>query len=155
MLGARILEPLHRWGVWMLHCFGVDMHPNARIWCTQNLIMYVHAVVGPCVNCFRIDQITNEKKAFMSQGFYFCCVTHNIGDLEFSNVTRPILSGSDAFFQHTIELPRPFADNSVLLTLARRTARVAFDAGQAANQAILESLVFKMGSGVVAKPAIT
>ena len=103
LLAAWTPPPLHRWRVWLLNCFGAQVHPTARvygaarIWYPPNLTMGAQAVFGPGVNCYCMDRITVGEKAVVSQRAHLCGGTHDINDPDFQLQARPIVIGAGAW----------------------------------------------------------
>lgn len=95
--------PLHRWRNFILRCFGANLHPtariygSARIWYPPHLYMGSHAVMGPRVDCYCQGIVRIGEKSIISQGVTLCSGTHDITDLHFQLITRPIVIESRAW----------------------------------------------------------
>ena len=65
--------------------------------------MMPHSCLGPYVNCYSMASISLGAGAIVSQGASLCAGTHDIDDVDFSLVVKPIKIGvcawvaSDAF----------------------------------------------------------
>lgn len=93
----------HRWRVFLVNCFGAQVHssaalyPSVEIWYPANLIMGARATLGPRVNCYSMGKISIGEAAVISQGAFLCTGTHDIHRPEFQIMARPIEIGSQCW----------------------------------------------------------
>lgn len=89
--------PLHRWRNFLLRLFGANVHPtahvysSARIWLPVNLTMEEHTCLGPGANCYNMAEIRLANHAIVSQGACLCAGTHDVDDVHFQLLTKPIV----------------------------------------------------------------
>ncbi len=99
LLAAWTPPPLNRWRCFLLRLFGATIAPtgvvygSARIWYPPNLVVGKHGRVAPCVTVYNVAQVTLRDYAIVSQGTHLCSATHDIEDLNFQTVARPITVG--------------------------------------------------------------
>lgn len=84
MFGARVHSTAH-------------VYASARVWYPSNLVMEEHSALGPRVNCYCMAPIHLGAHAIVSQGAHLCAGTHDISDMNFQLVTKPIVIGADAW----------------------------------------------------------
>lgn len=95
--------PLHRYRVWLLRLFGANVAWNAhvyssvKVWLPSNLSMASHSCLGPRVNCYCMAPITLNAGAIISQDVTLCAATHDIHDVHFQLVAKPIAVGKGAW----------------------------------------------------------
>jgi len=94
---------MHKWRNLLLRLFGAKIHPSARIyssariWYPPNLSMAENSVIGPEVKCYCQARVTIARGAIISQGAHLCAGTHDISDINFTLVTKPIAIGPHAW----------------------------------------------------------
>lgn len=97
LLLARWTPPsFWRWRRFILGLFGAtlagrcDVRGSAAVWLPRNLSLGMNALIAERVNCYNQAPISLGDEALVSQGAYLCAGTHDIDDLNFQLVTRPI-----------------------------------------------------------------
>lgn len=91
--------PLHAWRRLVLRAFGAEMAPGSRVhasvqvWLPSNLAVGPNALVGPGARLYNQGHIRIGARAVISQGAYLCASTHDVNDLNFQLVVRPIAIG--------------------------------------------------------------
>ncbi len=66
------------------------VHPSVRVWAPWNLRMEEWSSIGPHVDCYSVAPITLGAHASVSQRAYLCAASHDLNDVEFALVKRPI-----------------------------------------------------------------
>jgi putative colanic acid biosynthesis acetyltransferase WcaF len=103
LLAAWTPPPLHGWRRFLLHVFGADIAPTARvygsvrIWLPSNLQLGKYSVIGPGATVYNMSKITLGDYTTVSQGAHLCTGTHDIEDPHFQLKSRPITIGSRAW----------------------------------------------------------
>jgi putative colanic acid biosynthesis acetyltransferase WcaF len=103
VLAAWTPPPLHRWRCFVLRLFGarvgheVRLYGSARIWSPANLVLEDHAAIGPGAIVYSMGTIVIGNYAVISQGAHLCAGTHDVGDVHFQLLARPIHIGSRAW----------------------------------------------------------
>ena len=93
----------HRYRVLILRLFGADVHwtahpyPKCKIWLPRNLTMGAHSCLADDVDCYNVARITLEPLSIVSQYTYLCSATHDISDVDFPLLSRPIFIGYRAW----------------------------------------------------------
>ncbi len=91
------------WRRALLRLFGAQLSATAvvrssvRIWWPGHLRMGEHASLGPGVICYNVAPISIEDGAIVSQRAHLCTGTHDIDDIDFPLVCRPITVGRNAW----------------------------------------------------------
>lgn len=84
------------WRLWLLRCFGAQLHSTAsidgkaKIWWPGNLVMGEFASIGPGAICYNVAPVTIGDHANVSQRAHLCTGTHDIHDCRFPLVSKPI-----------------------------------------------------------------
>jgi putative colanic acid biosynthesis acetyltransferase WcaF len=103
LLASWTPPPLKAWRRLLLRLFGAKLHPTAnvrgttRIWWPGNLEMGPYASLGPDVICYNVARVTLEAGASVSQRAHLCSAGHDIDDIAFPLVARPIVIGRNAW----------------------------------------------------------
>lgn len=96
LLASWTPPPMHGWRRFLLRRFGatigrgVRIYGSARIWLPANLVMEDLSWLGPRVNCYNQGKITIGHRTVVSQGAHLCASSHDINDIFFQLVLRPI-----------------------------------------------------------------
>jgi len=91
------------WRRMLLRSFGATIsktakiYPFVKIWYPKNLTMGDYSCVARGVNCYCMDRIELQPYALVSQGAFLCGGTHNVDDMNFQLVTKPIEIGMNAW----------------------------------------------------------
>ncbi len=94
---------MHGWRRSLLRLFGAKVaqtakiYPSAEVWYPPNLEMRSYACLGPRVNCYCMDRVRLNEYALVSQGAHLCAGTHDVDDVEFPLMMRPITIGANAW----------------------------------------------------------
>jgi putative colanic acid biosynthesis acetyltransferase WcaF len=103
LLAAWTPAFMHRWRCWLLRRFGAKIaptaiiYPSVRIWSPAHLEVGEFACIGPDVTIYSMAKITFAPYALASQGAHICAGTHDIEDVHFQLLTRPINIGFRAW----------------------------------------------------------
>ena len=103
LLASWTPPPLKAWRRLLLRLFGARLHPTAnvrgttRVWWPGNLEMGPYASLGPDVICYNVARVTLEAGASVSQRAHLCSAGHDIDDIAFPLVARPIVIGRNAW----------------------------------------------------------
>jgi putative colanic acid biosynthesis acetyltransferase WcaF len=103
LLASWTPPPLKAWRRLLLRLFGARLHPTAnvrgttRVWWPGNLEMGPYASLGPDVICYNVARVTLEAGASVSQRAHLCSAGHDIDDIAFPLVARPIVIGKNAW----------------------------------------------------------
>lgn len=99
LLAAWTPPPLRRWRRLVLHLFGArlgrsaDVRASARVWYPPHLTMGDCALIGPGALCYNIAPIKLGAYSVVSQRAHLCTGSHDLADLDFQLVARPIVLG--------------------------------------------------------------
>jgi putative colanic acid biosynthesis acetyltransferase WcaF len=91
------------WRRFLLRMFGARIHPtamvygSANVWYPPNLEMAEYSCLGPHVNCYSMAKISLGPYALISQGTQLCAGSHDIDDVNFQLIARPINVGPHAW----------------------------------------------------------
>jgi putative colanic acid biosynthesis acetyltransferase WcaF len=102
-LAAWTPPPLHRWRCFVLRLFGarigagVHVYSSARIWSPANLVLGDHVGIGRNAKVYSMGLIAIGDYAVISQGVYLCAGTHDVSDVHFQLLARPIQIGARAW----------------------------------------------------------
>lgn len=102
-LGYWTPPMLHRWRRVLLRLFGAKVSNTAliygpiKVWYPPHLEVGHYATIGPRVNIYNVARITLDEYAVVSQGVNLCSAGHDIDDLHFQTVARPITIGRRAW----------------------------------------------------------
>ncbi len=103
-LFARWTPPMFSpWRILLLKLFGarVDkgamISADAKIWLPRNLMLGMHASIGPGVNCYTMAPISVGPRTIVSQRAHLCAGSHDIADPDFQLIARPISIGADVW----------------------------------------------------------
>lgn len=94
---------LHKWRRMLLRLYGAKVAPNAviygsvKIWYPPNLEVGQFAILAPGVTVYCVEKITLHDYAIVSQGANLCSAGHDIEDIHFQTVARPITIGRRAW----------------------------------------------------------
>lgn len=103
VLAAWTPPPLNRWRCFLLRCFGAEIAPtgfvygSAKVWYPPHLEVGAFARVSPGVTVYNVAKVTLLDYAIVSQGTHLCSATHDIEDVNFQTVARPITIGRRAW----------------------------------------------------------
>jgi putative colanic acid biosynthesis acetyltransferase WcaF len=87
---------LYEWRNSVLRLWGakigkkVHIYPSVKIWAPWNLEMEDNSCLGHNVNCYSVDKIFIAKNAVISQEVFLCSASHDIYDVNFKLVAKPI-----------------------------------------------------------------
>lgn len=76
---------------------GARVYGSVRVWHPANLVMGVHAVLGPRATCYCMGRVTLGDYAVVSQGAHLCAGTHDISDINFQLIIKPVTIESRAW----------------------------------------------------------
>jgi len=94
---------LHRWRILLLRLYGARIaesaaiYGSARIWYPPHLEVGRFARVSPNVTVYNVAKITLRDYAIVSQGANLCTAGHDVEDVNFQTVARPITIGRRAW----------------------------------------------------------
>lgn len=94
---------LHRWRILLLNLFGARVDKTAhvygsvRVWYPPNLVMEAGSCLGPNVNCYSMALIQIGRGVVVSQGTNLCTGMHDIEDVNFQLLVKPISIGTNAW----------------------------------------------------------
>lgn len=97
LLASWTPVPFHGWRRFILRLYGAKLdstakvYPSVSVWYPPNLTMGKYTVLGPKVQCYCMDKILMEDYVIVSQGSYLCGGTHDVDDLNFQLITKPII----------------------------------------------------------------
>lgn len=103
VLASWTPPPLHRWRRFLLRLFGARVaetaliYGRAKIWYPPNLELGRYALIAGEVRVYSVDKITICDYAVVSQGANLCGAGHDIEDVDFQTVARPITIGRRAW----------------------------------------------------------
>jgi putative colanic acid biosynthesis acetyltransferase WcaF len=95
--------PLVAWRRVLLRLFGAKVAPtaciygSARVWYPPHLELGRYAIIAPQVTVYSVARITLSDYAVVSQGTHLCSAGHDIEDVHFQTVARPITIGRRAW----------------------------------------------------------
>lgn len=90
------LHPMYQWRNFLLRLFGarigkgVQVRPTARFTYPWKVTIGNYSWVGDHVEFYSLDQIEVGEHCIVSQNSYLCTGTHNIHDVKFGLITKPI-----------------------------------------------------------------
>jgi putative colanic acid biosynthesis acetyltransferase WcaF len=96
-------NPMRKWRVFILRCFGAKVSPLARISPTAvitfpwNLEMEDYATLGPEAICYSTAPVFIGHMATVSQYAYLCTASHDYEDSNFTLYAKPIRIESQAW----------------------------------------------------------
>jgi putative colanic acid biosynthesis acetyltransferase WcaF len=91
------------WRVFLLRMFGAQMSSgsavaaNCKIWLPRHLRMGKDSSLGPGVDCYNMAPINIGDRSVVSQRAFLCGGTHDISDMRFQLIARPIVIGDDVW----------------------------------------------------------
>ncbi|WP_395666132.1 putative colanic acid biosynthesis acetyltransferase [Methylocella sp.] len=94
---------LHAWRRFLLRLFGAKIAPTAvvygtvKVWYPPHLEVGSFAILGPGVTVYNVEQIRLADYAIVSQGANLCSAGHDVEDLYFQTVAKPISIGQRAW----------------------------------------------------------
>jgi putative colanic acid biosynthesis acetyltransferase WcaF len=103
LLASWTPPPMHSWRRLILRVFGAKIastagvYGSARIWNPANLEVGHYAFIGPRVIVYSMAKISFASYSLASQGAHICAGTHDIEDVNFQLVARPITIGARAW----------------------------------------------------------
>ena len=103
LLCAWTPKPLNRWRLFVLSCFGAEIHgrpfvhQRTRIQIPWHVTLHDAACTGDRANLYSLDRITVERGALVGQEAYLCTGTHDLTNPAWPLVTGPIRIGGNAF----------------------------------------------------------
>jgi putative colanic acid biosynthesis acetyltransferase WcaF len=103
LLASWTPPPLNRWRLFLLRLFGAKVAPDSfvyssvRIWYPPHLELGRHALLGPQTTAYCVEKIILRDYAVVSQGSHLCTAGHDIEDVNFQTVARPIVIGRRAW----------------------------------------------------------
>ena len=89
-------NPLHRWRVFVLKCFGAKLgqnnliYPNCKIWAPWLLETEEVVTIGPGVELYNPGGVYLGHHSILSQDAYLCGATHDFNSSEFTYIKRKI-----------------------------------------------------------------
>jgi acetyltransferase-like isoleucine patch superfamily enzyme/glycosyltransferase involved in cell wall biosynthesis len=95
--------PLHPWRRFLLRLFGAKIAPtaavygSAKVWYPPNLEVGQFARIAPNVTVYCVEKITLQDYVIISQGANLCSAGHDVEDIHFQTVARPIAIGKHAW----------------------------------------------------------
>jgi putative colanic acid biosynthesis acetyltransferase WcaF len=103
LLASWTPPPLHPWRRFLLRLFGAsvaetaNVHGSAKIWYPPNLELGRYAMIAGEVTVYSVEKIIIHDYAVVSQGANLCGAGHDIEDVNFQTVARPITIGRRAW----------------------------------------------------------
>lgn len=103
LLASWTPPPLRGWRRFLLRLFGArvaataNVYGSVRVWYPPNLVMGEHASIGPGATIYCMGPITLGDYAIVSQHAHLCGGTHDIADVHFQLIARPIVVESQAW----------------------------------------------------------
>lgn len=91
------------WRRTLLRLFGARLsstaivRSSAKIWWPGHLQMGKYASLGPGANCYNVSPVIIEDWAIVSQRAHLCTGSHDIDDIDFPLVSKPIVIGRNAW----------------------------------------------------------
>ncbi|MGE3689824.1 MAG: putative colanic acid biosynthesis acetyltransferase [Novosphingobium sp.] len=95
--------PLHGWRRFVLRRFGARVgagarvHASVSIWHPGNLEIGEHALIGPGARLYNQGRIVIGPRSVVSQRAHLCASSHDISDVNFQLVLRPIAIGMNCW----------------------------------------------------------
>jgi putative colanic acid biosynthesis acetyltransferase WcaF len=95
--------PLHRWRCLILRLFGARIGAGVRIygstivWHPANLTIESGTTIGPRVRLYNQGAIHIGERAVISQGAHICASSHDVSDLNFQLILKPIRIAAQAW----------------------------------------------------------
>ena len=92
--------PLFSWRRMLLRLFGADIgngvriHSSAKVWLPRNLAIGAGSLIGPGVRLYDQGRIIIGERSVVSQYAHLCASSHDVRDIDFRLVERPIQVGS-------------------------------------------------------------
>ena len=92
-----------RWRRFVLRCFGADIgfpcdvRGSVKIWFPPNLVMENWTMLADGVNCYNVAKITIRTGSLVSQRAHLCAATHDINNVDFPLVAKPISIGKQCW----------------------------------------------------------
>ena len=92
--------PLFSWRRMLLRLFGADIgngvriHSSAKVWLPRNLAIGAGSLIGPGVRLYDQGRIVIGERSVVSQYAHLCASSHDVRDIDFRLVERPIQVGS-------------------------------------------------------------
>jgi len=96
ILASWTPPPLHFWRRFLLRLFGAKIastariYSSAKIWYPPNLEMGEYSIIGWHAICYCQAKVILEDYANVAQRVFLCAGTHDIEDINFQLVTKPI-----------------------------------------------------------------
>lgn len=96
LLASWTPPPLHRWRRLLLVAFGAKVaksahvYGTARIWLPSNVIIGASTAIGPRAILYSMAPIIIGDFVQISQGAHLCAGTHDVSDINFQLIARPI-----------------------------------------------------------------
>jgi putative colanic acid biosynthesis acetyltransferase WcaF len=96
-------QPLYAWRRWLLRLFGANVgkgviiRQTARVTYPWKVTLGDHCWIGDHAEIYSLAPISIGNHAVVSQRSYLCAGTHDIHDLTFPLVGRPIVVGDEAW----------------------------------------------------------
>lgn len=96
LLASWTPPPLHRWRRFLLVLFGAKVaksahiYGSARIWLPSNVSIGAATAIGPRAILYSMAPISVGDFVQISQGAHLCAGTHDVGDINFQLIARPI-----------------------------------------------------------------
>jgi len=103
LLASWTPPPLNRWRLFLLRLFGAKVAPesfiygSAKVWYPPHLELGKYARVAPSVTLYSVEKIIIRDYAVVSQGSHLCSAGHDIEDVNFQTIARPIVVGRRAW----------------------------------------------------------
>ncbi len=96
-------RPAYRWRRWLLHLFGANIHPTARLHPTVrieqpwNMTFGPNATVGDAAILYALGSIQIGARATISQFAHLCAGSHDYQLADMPLTRQPIIIGDDAW----------------------------------------------------------
>jgi putative colanic acid biosynthesis acetyltransferase WcaF len=103
LLASWTPPELRSWRVFLLRMFGArigkntDVRNSASVWYPPNLMIGDSSLIGPHVDIYNMDKIEIGAGCIISQHATLCGGTHEIDDVRFRLITRPIVIGNNCW----------------------------------------------------------
>jgi putative colanic acid biosynthesis acetyltransferase WcaF len=88
---------MYGWRSWLLRRFGADIgkkvkiRPSAKFTYPWKVAIDDYSWIGDGVEFYSLDHITVGKHCVISQNSYLCTGSHDLTDVQFGLITKPIL----------------------------------------------------------------
>lgn len=103
LLASWTPPPMHQWRRILLRLFGAKVAPtslvygSAKIWYPPNLELGHCSMIARLATVYSVEKVTLAEYAVVSQGANLCTAGHDVEDVDFQTVARPITIGRRAW----------------------------------------------------------